>query len=78
MADTPDWRRMFDLKHPMLKPLWVRLVLIAVCFAWAVVELTMGSLYWAIAVAIIGLYMAWVFFVSADRTYFSSNDKEEP
>lgn len=77
MADKTDWRQMFDLKHPAMKPLWVRLLLIAVCLAWAAVEFTMGSLYWAIGVAAIGLYMAWVFFLSADRVYFSGDTRDE-
>ena len=77
MADKTDWRQMFDLKHPAMKPLWVRLLLIAVCLAWAAVEFVMGSLYWAIGVAAIGVYMIWVFFFSADRIYFSRGSDEE-
>ncbi|WP_176086713.1 DUF3329 domain-containing protein [Martelella sp. HB161492] len=75
--DKRDWRKNFDLKHPMLKPLWLRLLLIAVCFGWAAVELTIGSRFWAGAVIAAGLYMVWVFFLSSDRHYFTRIDDEE-
>lgn len=77
MAGNSGWRQMFDLKHPSLKPLWVRILLIAVCLGWATVELTLGSHAWAAVSAAIGVFMAYTFFFSADRAYFSRSDDQE-
>lgn len=68
---------MFDLKHPSLKPLWVRVLLVAVCLGWAIVELTMGSRAWAAVSGAIGLFMLYSFFFSADKDYFSRSEDEE-
>lgn len=68
-----DWRKSFDLKHPSLKPLWVRILAVALSAGWAVAELFIGSPFWAIPFGA-AAYMAYVFFFSPDRHYFSSKD----
>lgn len=69
-----DWRQAFDLRHPMLKPLWVRILLVIVCICWAVVELLIGTRVWAAIVAAAGAYMAYSFFLSPDRDYYNRSD----
>ena len=71
-----DWRKNFDLKHPSLKPLWVRVLAVVLSAGWAIAELFIGSPFWAIPFAVAALYMAYVFFLSPDRHYF--NEPTEP
>ncbi|WP_180903390.1 hypothetical protein [Martelella soudanensis] len=73
MAGT-DWRKSFDLKHPSLKPLWVRILAVVLCAGWAVAELFIGSPFWAIPFGAAAAYMAYIFFLSPDRHYFSTKD----
>lgn len=72
-----DWRKSFDLKHPSLKPLWVRIPAVALSAGWAVAELFIGSPFWAIPFGAAAAYMAYVFFFSPDRHYFTSKDKPD-
>ena len=51
-----------ELRHPFFSPLWRRIVLIAVLAGWTVVEATAGNAVWALLMAGIGVYSAYVFF----------------
>ncbi len=55
---------MKDQQHPFLRPVYRRVILVAICFAWAGVELYMGSQTWALISAAIGVYGIWIFFVT--------------
>ena len=33
-------KKFIDTDHPMLRPLWVRILLVAICLGWAVFEFT--------------------------------------
>jgi hypothetical protein len=57
----------FDLRDPFFKPLWRRLVVVAICLAWAAFEALTGSVNWAILFAAAGLWCAYQFFVVWDR-----------
>ncbi|QQM30920.1 hypothetical protein JET14_01650 [Martelella lutilitoris] len=74
MAGKIDWRESFNLKHPSLKPLWVRILAVALCGGWAVAEIFIGSPFWSILFGAAAAYMAYVFFISPDRAYFNSHD----
>lgn len=50
---------MFDLDHPFSRPLWVRLITVAVALCWALVELARGSPFWAMLFGVAGLYAAY-------------------
>jgi hypothetical protein len=56
--------RLFDFNHPFFRPLWLRVLIVAACLGWAVVELAGGSPFWAILFGAIGLYAAYGFFVA--------------
>jgi hypothetical protein len=64
--------KFIDTDHPMLRPLWVRLLLVALCLGWAAYEfgllgflgLRTGSPAWGVAFLALGLYAAWVFFLA--------------
>ncbi|MEO9862445.1 MAG: hypothetical protein ABJO29_02175 [Yoonia sp.] len=40
--------KLFDLAHPFFKPVWVRVVVVIVCFVWGLVEIAGGNTFWAI------------------------------
>ncbi|MET3599530.1 hypothetical protein [Martelella mangrovi] len=79
MAGKIDWRESLNLKHPSLKPLWIRVLAVAVCGGWAVAEIFIGSPYWSILFGAAAAYMAYAFFISPDSSYFSEpeNTPEE-
>jgi hypothetical protein len=61
-------KKFIDTDHPMLRPVWVRVVLIAVCAGWAIFEFTGGSPAWGVAFLALGVYAAWAFFLApADK-----------
>lgn len=52
--------QLIDPSHPIYKPLWVRILIVAVCFGWAAVE-TLGSQpFWAMLSGALGAYSAWM------------------
>ena len=52
--------QLIDPSHPIYKPLWVRILIVAVCFGWATVE-TLGSQpFWAMLSGALGAYSAWM------------------
>jgi hypothetical protein len=57
-----DRKSFFDPQHPWFKPLWVRILMIAICFGWALMEFTTKSTLWGIAFAAAGAYLVWQFF----------------
>ncbi len=62
---------MFDLDHPFFKPLWLRVVIVAVALGWALIELAGGSPFWAILFGALGVYAAYKFF-------FDFNPRDKP
>jgi hypothetical protein len=58
--------RFFDLNHPFFRPLWLRVLVVALCLGWAAFEIAAGSPMWAILFGALGLYAAWGFFVAFD------------
>ena len=61
-------RKFLDTDHPMLRPLWVRVLILAVCFGWAGVEFWSGSGMWAVLFLALGAYAFWGFFLDPGRT----------
>ena len=62
---------MFDLDHPFFRPLWLRIVIVALCLGWALFEIATGAPFWAILFGAIGLFAAYRFFVTF-------NPRDEP
>lgn len=57
-------RGFLDLRHPWFRPLWRRVLVVAICLGWAAFELAGGAPFWAILFGAAGLYAAWSFFVA--------------
>lgn len=47
--------------HPWLDPLWRRVVLVATCAVWALVELMTDNMMWFVMVGVITVYGAYAY-----------------
>jgi hypothetical protein len=56
--------KFFDLQHPFYKPLWIRLVITALCLGWAAVEFFMGAPFWGMLFGALGIYCVHQFFIA--------------
>lgn len=63
---SPMRRSFFDLRHPFFRPLWRRVLVVAVCLAWGLVEFATGSPFWGVLFVGIGAICAWQFFLAFD------------
>ena len=43
--------KFFDFNHPFFRPLWLRILIVAACLLWAMVEAGTGEMMWAILFA---------------------------
>jgi hypothetical protein len=59
-------KKFLDTGHPMFRPLWVRVLIVALCTGWAVLEFATGSPFWGVLFLGLGTYAAWGFFVTFD------------
>ena len=50
---------MFDFTHPFFRPLWRRLLVVAVALGWALNEAVGGNPGWAIIFGAIGVTALW-------------------
>jgi hypothetical protein len=48
-----------DTSHPLYRPLWVRLLIVGFCVAWAVIEFVNREFFWGTVVGGIGVYAAY-------------------
>jgi hypothetical protein len=58
--------KFLDTDHPFFRPLWVRVLIVAVCVLWAAFEFATGSPFWGVIFGALGAYAAWSFFVTFD------------
>ncbi|MDO5605110.1 MAG: hypothetical protein Q4G25_08120 [Paracoccus sp. (in: a-proteobacteria)] len=49
---------LLDPNHRLLRPLWVRLVIVALPFLWSIFEFSQGAMVWAVLFGALG---AWLF-----------------
>ena len=54
-------RKFLDPDHPIFRPVWVRVLVVAVCLGWAVFEFVAGSPLWGMLFGALGVYAAVVF-----------------
>lgn len=60
----PHRKPILDLRHPFLRPMWRRVVMVAFLAVWTGIEILGGNPYWAMLAGGIGVYAIWVFFFS--------------
>ncbi|TXB63441.1 DUF3329 domain-containing protein [Paracoccus aurantiacus] len=68
---------MFDLQQDVYRPLWLRVVIVAVCLGWAAVEFVSGAPFWGILFGAVGLYAAHQFFIAFDPKDPDEADRKE-
>jgi hypothetical protein len=51
----------FDVQHEWFRPIWRRVIVVALCLGWAIFEIIGGSPFWAILFGAMGLYCAHQF-----------------
>jgi hypothetical protein len=56
--------QLIDPNHPVYRPLWVRILIVVVCFGWALMETTRGDPFWAVLAAGAGAYSIYMLFWS--------------
>ncbi|MBP1805589.1 hypothetical protein [Rubellimicrobium aerolatum] len=56
--------RFFDFNHPFFRPLWIRVLVVALCLGWAGVEFATGGTVWGILFGAIGLAALYGFFIN--------------
>lgn len=54
----------FDFEHPFFDPLWVRVVVFAICFGWGLFEFYTGGVFWGIMFCAMGLWAGHSFFIA--------------
>ena len=52
--------QLIDPNHPAYRALWVRVLIVAVCFGWTGIEALWGDPFWAVLAAGAGAYAAYV------------------
>lgn len=55
---------MFDLDDAFYRPLWIRVLLVAIALGWGLFEFLSGSPFFGIIFCGIGLHAGWRFFVT--------------
>ncbi len=59
-------KKFLDTSHPMFRPLWVRILVVAASGGWGAVEVFAGSPFWAVIFLGLAAYAAWAFFIDFD------------
>ena len=64
------------MQSPVLRPLWLRLLIVAACLVWAVVELRGGNRFWAALFGSAGLYLAYQLLLVFNPVESETKEKE--
>ena len=68
--------KLLDTDHPFFKPLWIRIVVVAVAAGWALFEFSSGSAVWGGIFLVFAVLSAYGFFLNfhPDRTKRDGKD----
>ena len=67
---------MFDFSHPFFRPLWRRVLIVAVALGWALFEAVTGNPAWAVVFGALGAVALWGLLVAYDRRQSAKEDRE--
>ncbi len=56
--------QLIDPTHPFYRPLWVRVLIVAICLGWTIVEASTSEPFWAVLIGAVGIYAAWMLLVN--------------
>jgi hypothetical protein len=66
--------RAFDVRHPVFRPLWARVAVVALILVWTGFEFTRGATLWGLFFGAAGLYLGYRFFVVFDPKDYERKD----
>ncbi len=66
-----------DSNHPWFRPLWRRIAVVAVCFAWAIFEFATGTPFWGVIALGFAGYGIWQFFLIYDASEAADTENKE-
>ena len=67
---------MFDFSHPFFRPLWRRILIVAVALGWALFEAVTGNPGWAVVFGALGAVALWGLLIAYDRRQSAKEDRE--
>ncbi len=67
---------MFDFSHPFFRPLWRRIVIVAVALGWALFEAVTGSPGWALIFGALGAVALWGLLIAYEGPRSAKEDRE--
>ena len=59
--------KFLDTDHPMFRPLWVRILIVALAGGWAGFEFVAGTPLWGVLFGGMAAYAGWKFFLDPGR-----------
>lgn len=68
--------KLLDTNHPFFKPLWIRLLVVAVTAGWALFEFQSGSIVWGMVFLVFAVLSAYGFFINFDPDEKERGPKE--
>lgn len=66
--------RLFDVRHHWFRPLWVRILLVALILFWTGAEFLRGAHFWALLFGAAGLHLINQFFIVFDPKEYARKD----
>ena len=66
-----------EIQTDFFRPLWIRLLLLLIMFAWSLLEFVTGSPFWGIIFGGLGVYSLWQWFFD-NWPVADSNSIEKP
>jgi hypothetical protein len=67
-----------DKDHPWFRPLWRRVLVVAICFAVALWDLSNGEFVWALIFGGLGGYAVYIFFIAWNRDAPAGETPKKP
>lgn len=55
---------MKDNEHPFFRPLWRRVLIVAICIAWSIFEFVTNAPFWGTLALGFAAYGVWQFFIT--------------
>jgi hypothetical protein len=69
--------KLFDMDHDWLRPLWVRVLIVAVAGGWGIFEWVNDQHVWAMIFLAMAAYAFWSFFLSPGAGSGRNRDEGE-
>lgn len=68
---------LFDVRHPIFRPLWRRIALTAFCFGWAAIEWSNDGPFWGLLFGACGVHLLIQFFVKFDPADYAPPSEKD-